>query len=754
MSILSWRSPSRSILLTAACLGVALFGPLHSARAQDAAATATPTANTSVASVDQLETQAVDAIHQGQFEKFSTLFNQAADVANDSNVKHLAALAADFESQEKTVAAERHKEFEKDVKDVHILLDNNFRGYALDALREAYLRADDKDAFRKETWVDDLVNANIADAKTAEAAGQWLTALRIYSDLTSLDPYDPTWKDKLKVATQRIRLLLVYTPDQFKAIQDSEAGAREKADALLSPTTQPTTAPSVTDDVGDFKLDWHETVHGITFDMLLDSIIYAERDYYRDVTLQGLLNGGIDSLRTLATTKGLDKAFPGLGNETRLKDFLWDLDQASDKVKTITPDNEDDMVHSILTQLLQDDQTTVNLPQEVFTSEFADGALSGLDPFSSMIWPYDVDEFKQTTQGEFSGVGIEIESAKDGSLKVVSPLEDSPAYKSGIKAGDTITYIDGKNAHGISPTQAVKSITGPPHTDVVLTIRSVNGASRNHTIERQTINVVSVKGYIHLPGGGWDYFIDPDSKIAYIRLTNFTAKSDDEITAAMGELQRQGARALILDLRANPGGLLSAAVEIASKFIRSGVIVSTHPDRPTENPPTVAEAEHDDQTTDMPLAVLVNQYSASASEIVSGALKDHHRATIIGERTFGKGSVQMLFPLAAKTAYLKLTTSHYYLPSGRCLHREENSTVWGVDPDVTVPLTPEQMEGAIEARRDMEVLHDAATKASPDAAADAPTTQPDDASAELLKADPQLSAALLVLRMKLAGVQI
>ena len=144
------------------------------------------------------------------------------------------------------------------------------------------------------------------------------------------------------------------------------------------------------------------------------------------------------------------------------------------------------------------------------------------------------------------------------------------------------------------------------------------------------------------------------------------------------------------------------------------MIVSTRPDRETGNQPTVAVAKPDDGDTDLPLIVLVNQYSASASEIVSGALKDHQRAMLVGERTFGKGSVQMLFPLADRSAYLKLTTSHYYLPSGRCIHREENSTEWGVDPDVTIEMTPEQMRAAIDARQELDVLRANAAPAQGD----------------------------------------
>src|SRR5207248_214007 len=165
-------------------------------------------------------------------------------------------------------------------------------------------------------------------------------------------------------------------------------------------------------------------------------------------------------------------------------------------------------------------------------------------------------------------------------------------------------------------------------------------------------------------------------------------------------------------------------------------------DRDTPNQPTVASAKPDDNEVGakIPVVVLVNQYSASASEIVSGALKDQHRALIVGERTFGKGSVQMLFPLANRQSYLKLTTSHYYLPGGKCIHREENSTEWGVDPDVTVEMTPEQMRAAIDARQELDILRDA--NAAPEKKAQAAAEKKDP-----LAQDPQLSAALLMLRL-------
>jgi len=197
---------------------------------------------------------------------------------------------------------------------------------------------------------------------------------------------------------------------------------------------------------------------------------------------------------------------------------------------------------------------------------------------------------------------------------------------------------------------------------------------------------------------------------------------------------------------------------VSDKFLSKGTIVSTRADRETPNQPTEALARSEENEFDLPTVVLVNQYSASASEIVAGALKDQGRAYVVGERTFGKGSVQMLFPISNRAAYLKLTTSHYYLPKGKCIHREENSTEWGVDPHLTIEMTPEQMKAAIEARQELDVLRDA--NAAPAEGEqeklndEAPVVKETVAAAskkDPLASDPQLSAALLLLRMKVAA---
>jgi carboxyl-terminal processing protease len=725
-----------------------------------------------VATVQQLKSEAFKALRNGKFDQTSELLSRAASLSKDPADEQMATWTGSFETQRKEFAAERRKQYDKAVADVHMLIDKGKADYAVDVAARAYLLADDKKAFRKEGWVDNLINNTVKAAEAHEQKEQWLKALRLYSDLGSVEPANPVWKERLKLATRRVRLLALYTPDVLKHLQESDSKERDEVDALLNPTTQPTSKPAKEKDdpanADAFRINWKETLNGVQMDMLWQALIDARNNYYREVGYKDLALGGLDGLRAVVTTKGLESAFPKVGDDHARKAFLESIDKCVADVNEANGSTEQWVLRTVLAKLRTSNDNSVQIPAEVFVSEFADGAFAELDPFTSMIWPNDLEEFNKTTQGEFSGVGIQIQSDEDGSLKVVSPLEDSPAYKAGIKAGDIVTHIDGKNAKGITLNQAVKTITGPKGSPVTLTVRSPDGKVKDYAIRRDTIKVASVKGWMHLPGGGWNFFVDDANKIGYMRMTNFTKETADELDRALAEMARKGAKAVVLDLRYNPGGLLTAATDVSDKFLDGGTIVSTHPDRETGNAPTIATAKPDDDDSPLPLVVLVNQYSASASEIVSGCLKDHKRALIVGERTFGKGSVQMLFPLTDRSAYLKLTTSHYYLPLGRCIHREENSQEWGVDPDVTVEMTPEQMRAAIDARQELDVLRDA--QAAPaegeqeklndvapqvrDTVQGVKNDKEKKPKKDLLSSDPQLSAAVLLLKLQLAGAEL
>jgi len=752
--------------------------------ANDAGRASTGTAglaSSEIASVAQLKSQAYDAAKAGQFDRSNELLAKAAAISHDPSVERMVEWTTRFENQRKEFTAERRKQYDKQVGHVRTLLLAKKDDFAIDATANAYGLADDKKAFRQEKWVDELINKTIKKADQYDQHEQWLRSLRLYSDLAAVEPANPLWKEKLKAVTRRVRLLALYTPDSLKALQEVDSKERDEVRALIKDdddkdkdkSKDKDSAKDAKDkkdkdadkvDNDAFRIDWRETLRGVRMDMLWDALVDARDNYFREVNYKKLGVGGLEGIRSLLTTKGLEKSFPLLADSGRRATFLKTIDDQTEAMKSAGESAEAYVLRGVLAKLKAENKNSVQLPEEVLWSEFADGAFAELDPFTGMIWPSDLEEFNKTTQGEFSGVGIQIQTDEDGSLKVVSPLEDSPAYKAGIKAGDIVDKINGKNAKGITLNQAVKTITGQKGTMVTLTIRSPNDKVKDYPIRRETIKVASVKGWQHRPGGGWEYFVDQENKIGYLRMTNFTKDTSKELDRSLDELQARGAKAVILDLRYNPGGLLTAATDVSDKFLSKGSIVSTRPERDTGNQQTEARARADENDSDLPLVVLVNQYSASASEIVSGALKDQGRALIVGERTFGKGSVQMLFPLSDRSAYLKLTTSHYYLPSGKCIHREENSTDWGVNPDVTVEMTPEQMRAAIDARQELDILRDANSPPAEGALEKvkdkAPVVQNEvkDATAaagkkDLLTSDPQLSAAVLLLKLQLAGGQ-
>ncbi|WP_293268057.1 S41 family peptidase [Neptunomonas sp.] len=292
------------------------------------------------------------------------------------------------------------------------------------------------------------------------------------------------------------------------------------------------------------------------------------------------------------------------------------------------------------------------------------GMISGLDPHSSYLEPEAFDELREHTSGEFGGVGIEI-SLEDGFIRVIAPIDDTPAVSAGIKAGDLITRIDDESVKSMGLNDAIKRMRGKPGTEIVLTVlRDGEDKPLNIEVVRDVIKVTSVK---HRMLG---------EQYAYIRITQFQGNTGADLKKALGKVQEKNPlQGIILDLRNNPGGVLQAAVEVVDAFIDKGMIVYTQGRLASADTEFMATA--DVVLAKVPMVVLINSGSASASEIVAGALQDHKRAVIMGTGSFGKGSVQTILPLTQRRA-LKLTTARYFTPSGRTIQAK------GIQPDVVV----------------------------------------------------------------------
>lgn len=343
---------------------------------------------------------------------------------------------------------------------------------------------------------------------------------------------------------------------------------------------------------------------------------------------------------------------------------------------------------------------------EVDDQKLIDAAIEGMaealgDKNTEYLSAEELAFFNEHVGGEFTGIGAEID-IYENRLRIVAPLDDSPAWNSGVLPGDIVLEIDGKDTWGIDIFDAMAQLKGKAGTQVTIKVRHRDGETKNITITRDKIEVASVRGYRRDPGNGYHYMIDPDNKIAYTRLTQFGNKSYEELKARLESLEQEGMQALILDLRNNSGGLLDAAVAISDLFLAEDKTIVSTQGRAKQK--SVSRSTGQTLLPKTPLIVLVNENSASASEIVAGALLDNDRALLVGTRTYGKGSVQQLLPLGEGNAALKLTTAYWYIPSGRVIHRKEDATEWGVDPSPGsfVPMDGEQVREMLMRRRESE----------------------------------------------------
>jgi len=333
-----------------------------------------------------------------------------------------------------------------------------------------------------------------------------------------------------------------------------------------------------------------------------------------------------------------------------------------------------------------------------------EGMLQNLDPHSSYINTTEMKQFRRQIEGRFGGIGIQVEvDSEFGRLRVIAPMVGTPAYEAGVLAGDLIVEIDGQSTEGMSPDKAVEVLTGRPGTDVKLSVVH-EGSEDPETISitRAIIDIPSVLGDRRKPDDRWELMIDQGKKIGYIRVAGFNEHTTDELKKALDQLKDEGGKGLIIDLRDDPGGLLSSAVEVSDMFLEKGEIVST---KGRNILPRKYEAQKGGPFEELPLVVLINQNSASAAEIVAAALQDHKRAAIVGQRSYGKGSVQNIIDLDGGNSVLKLTVASYYRPSGENIHRFRNAKIsdkWGVTPDkgLEVKLAPSEFIRWFVARRD------------------------------------------------------
>ncbi|HZS84924.1 MAG TPA: S41 family peptidase [Stellaceae bacterium] len=332
------------------------------------------------------------------------------------------------------------------------------------------------------------------------------------------------------------------------------------------------------------------------------------------------------------------------------------------------PANDGDLalIQDVLQRVKQSYVEPVNTDK--FVTNALKGALTGLDPHSDYMDEKEYRQMQSDTRGEFGGLGMELTMA-DGVPKVVSPIDDTPAARAGIRAGDLILKITGQPTDNMNLAEVVERLRGPAGTSIELTIVRNGRSPFDITLTRAVIHVVSVKSKLE------------PNRIGYARISTFTEQTQDELTDAIGRMQREAGghlAGLVLDLRNDPGGLLDAAVDVAGDFLDGGTIVSTR-GRESEDDEVYTAPADGDRIRGTPMVVLINGASASASEIVAGALQDDHRATVMGTGSFGKGSVQTIIPLHGRGA-LRLTTARYYTPSGRSIQDH------GILPDIVVGL--------------------------------------------------------------------
>lgn len=627
---------------------------------------------------------------------------------------------------------------------------------------ELTLIAPDRAVIMNDPRVVDLVRRSDEAARGAEREGQWLLCSELYALLNGV--FDDTLQYKTDVMRQvhRLTMLRMYAPRRLFDMRNERLSAQGEK-----------TVPKYNGAVDDFA----KRLAGISQDMVVQAIA-ASDEHVERVGTRAMVLAGVEALRTMVTTTELVQAFPGLADAGARDRMLNALAAERETVTAMRREPGLADIDRVVGRLVRASRETVNISSEALLHEFGNGAFEKLDEFSQVVWPDELSRFARSTQGRFVGVGIQIE-LDDFRVRVVTPLDGAPAMKAGVRPGDYITAVNGQDVLGLSLDQVVELITGPLDTDVTISIERPALVAQAEppqdakpvatdakeppqsekfdlTLKRSTIRVSSVKGWKKIgPGDAdWDWFVAPG--VGYVRLSQFAEDTTREFNTAVAALRAKGAKALVLDLRYNPGGYLNRAIEIANRFVADGPIVGTQGPGAGGVGDVISARANQAVLQNLPVVVLVNESSASASEIVSGVLQHYGAigqipALVMGQRSYGKGSVQTVTPLGA-VAQMKLTTHYYALPDRgptgfRIIHRKPGAKVWGVTPSYLVDMLPKATTDGLLMRRDADIF---ITDATP------PSVKRVDAD-DILKQglDLQLESAVMLLRTQvLAGAPV
>lgn len=676
---------------------------------------------------------ACDLVYQGQFGAAGELIKQA-DPSQSHALGGLSEIVTEYgdlgkrrQSAREAAYAEKLAELDKfrveadtnEVNDISEILSviANVREFADEQQRDALL---------SDTFVKQVFQMAIDKAAKFESEGDWFDAyISCYSWLQSIDKDNEAYSDYAEQLLEKANIV--------GSFRDSSCETREERYAGIK------------------KEMFIQAVEALRFN-------YVSPIDYRQMAIKALercklLVEVVNSSSVVRDALGEQQGVM-LDTEYDAKLSAWSaaLGAVLDAVRQ-SPMMSKDKFIDIYEEVLSLNMTTLELPTGVLIAHFVEAALSALDPYTIMVWPRQVQDFEKVMTNEFTGIGIEISKQK-GLLTVMSLLPDTPAYNSGLDAGDVIEEVDGIETKEMTLSCAVKNITGPAGTEVTLTIGRAGEQERfDITITRARIIVPTIRGWQRTEAGHWLYMIDDRDKIGYVRVTSFSERTASDLERVLDELESKGLRGLILDLRFNTGGILNAAVEVADKFLREGMIVITRPKSWIAS--TYKSARRAGTHPDYPLVVLINRYSASASEIVAGALADktHNRAILVGERSHGKGSVQGIVQYPKVGAQLKYTMAYYHLPSGQRVEsrdemEKQGRDDWGVGPNIEVKLRSDETKKMFDVQRDNDVL----VKADHDEAL-VPLKR--HTVEETLAADPQLAVSVLVIKTKLieAGLQ-